>query len=120
MALTERQITLLYQIYEVAQINSVVLTAGEASTVPSFLYPGTSAQQQLIKAITFINESTSRVDRIGEILTEFESFDLDPSSIDRQGYSFNAVRNLKAIRKALQPLTGIIWKGESGNMINYG
>jgi len=120
MALTEKQVTLIYQIYQVVQIDSVVLTQGEATTVPSFTYPGTNIQQQVIKAINFINASDARVDRVAEILNSYEDFDLDPSNINKNGYEFRASRSLKAIRNALFPLTGIIWKYGSGNQINYG
>lgn len=110
MPLTTAQINLLHEVYECPQIATVIATGGTGVALPP-LYIGTytSVQTQLKAAIDFINQDVSRVTRVGEILAEYEGLALDPSPIERDGYSFSASRNLKAIRRALYPLTGILW-----------
>lgn len=117
MPLTPAQINLLYEIYETPQIDTAIMSYGMGVTVPP-IYIGayTTMKAQLQRGINFIDQDASRVARVGEILEEYKGLSLDQSPIDRDGYSFNAQRNLKAIRKALTPLTGIYWTGSVGQI----
>ena len=124
MALTPDEEVLLYEIYECPQpgVDQVVLSPGDGVSVfPTYLAGATRVQDQLVKAIVFINASAARSDRVSAVLEEYAGFATDPSPIDREGYSFRASRNLKAFRRILYPIVGVLMtSGNTNNQMNLG
>jgi len=120
--LTEAQKLKLYEVYEVSHQADIVVTLGQGGqSLPSPVFgvlQGVKAQLDI--AIAFINTDAAQSERVGEILAEFDTFWLDPSTIDREGYKFNPTRNLKRIRQALFPYTGILFNSSSSNRIPLG
>jgi hypothetical protein len=116
MPLTDRQKNQLYEIYEVShtQITTVTSGSGYASTSTLFdVFKG--VKQQLQDAILTIDADAGQVARVGEILSEFDNWALDPSTIDREGYSLKPSRNYKRVRMLLYSYTGILFRNSSGS-----
>lgn len=123
MPLTEHQINLLFEVYEITLRSTTVVVGGEGSSrlAPDLFNSNTSVRQALLDAIAVINESSSQIERVGTILEEFESISLDPSNIDKDGYQLRPGKNLMAIRARLYPYTGILFQKNPGsNMIPLG
>lgn len=124
MPLSDDTVLVLYEIYGVTFAPRTVITPG-GGLPPMLNITSTfhsSVQQQLEEAIARINASESQVKRVTEIVAEYSNFALDRSSIDRDGYSFKASRNLKAVQEALYTYTGILIQmpGRSNCRINLG
>lgn len=122
MLLTDHQINLLFEVYEITQRDTTVVVGGEGtSRLQPDLFSNTSVRQALLDAIAAINDSPSQVERVGVILEEFECISLDPSNIDKDGYQLRPHNNLAAIRARLYPYTGVLFKKNSGcNIISLG
>ena len=109
--LTDREKEILREIYEVPAEGGLII-AGEGQGVPmnylALSSGNQSINQRLSTAITALDINEVRSTRVSEIITEYENFALDPSPIQKDGYSFSARRNVKAIYKALMPYTGIL------------
>ena len=124
MPLTDHQINLLFEVYEITQRDTTVVVGGEGSSrlQPDLFNSNTSVRQALLDAITAINNLPSQAERVGVILEEFECISLDPSNIDKDGYQLRPNKNLAAIRRSLYPYTGILFKKNSGmcNIIPLG
>jgi len=124
MPLTDHQINLLFEVYEITQRDTTVVVGGEGTSrlQPDLFNSNTSVRQALYEAIAAINDSPSQVERVGVILGEFECISLDPSNIDKDGYQLRPNKNLAAIRRSLYPYTGILFKKNSGcdNRVNLG
>lgn len=58
--------------------------------------------------VSSINANESYVTRVAEVIEEYRGWSTDPSPIDREGYSFRAKRNLRALRAILYPYVGIL------------
>ncbi|GAC1493084.1 MAG: hypothetical protein NVS2B14_06060 [Chamaesiphon sp.] len=111
MVLTSRQQQLLYEIYEVPYQIDIVITIGDGATLPSHIFGVIEGvKQRLDAAIAFINLEDSKVTRVGEILTEFETL----------RYSFKPNRNLRRLRQTLFPYTGIIFSEQTSNKLMLG
>jgi len=109
--LTDREKEILREIYEVPAEGGLII-AGEGSGVPlnylALSSGNQSVTQRLSTAIAALDLNEVRSNRVSEIIAEYETFNLDPSPIQKDGYSFSARRNIKAIYKALMPYTGIL------------
>lgn len=112
MPLTDHQVNLLFEVYEITQRDTTVVVGGEGTSrlQPDLFNSNTSVRQTLLDAIAAINESSSQCLRVGAILEEFECISLDPSNIDKDGYQLRPNKNLAAIRARLYPYTGILFK----------
>ena len=122
--LTDREKEILREIYEVPAEGGLII-AGEGQGIPVNYFALTSGNasvaQRLETAIAALDLNEVRSTRVSEILAEYENFALDPSPIDKDGYSFRARRNMKAIYKALMPYTGILVRmGDVGNTTPLG
>lgn len=119
MPLTSAQRLKVYEIYEcpLPETPQVIVTSGGGvSLTPiSFSAADTPVQKAIGQAIDRINLDEAKVERIAEILEEYEGFALDPSPIEQDGYKFSARRGLQALRDALFPITGIKMDG-SGSL----
>lgn len=120
-ALSDKSISLLYEIYEVPKRNSTVLTGGlgTSGNLNSFDYQ-VGVREQLESSIVQINANLAEVKRVEEILGEYDDLSLDRSTIDRDGYSLRPDWNISAIRQALYPYTGIAWVTNRGNKTPLG
>lgn len=105
--LTDHEIGLLYEIYEISFRAKTVVTSpgGQVTFSESTIF---SIQNALSEAITLINANTAHCERVQVILQEFEELSLDPSNIDQEGYQLRPARNIKTIRTRLYPYTGIL------------
>ncbi|MGL5131472.1 MAG: hypothetical protein ACRC78_03030 [Planktothrix sp.] len=109
--LTDREVLLLYEIYEVPLVPETILTgwgSGGLATPPFTLSTNTNAKRQLEIAIPLIQADEARVENIRLLLIEYETFRGDPSDIDKNGYSFRAVSSMKTILRSLFSYTGIM------------
>lgn len=111
--LSEKSFNLLYEVYGLPLPTTTQIVVGG-----SLYYEGSVSRlnvnalsKSLSNAIDLINTNQSVVDRVTEILDEFEGFAIDPSNIDKDGYSFRASQSKKAILEALKPYTGITLSG---------
>ena len=124
MPLTDYQVNLLFEVYEITQRDTTVVVGGEGSSrlAPDLFNSNTPVRQALYDAIAVINQSSSQTERVGTILEEFECISLDPSNIDKDGYQLRPNKNLAAIRRSLFPYTGILFQKNSGcdNRITLG
>lgn len=77
-------------------------------------------QNQLMAAIASINSDVAKVLRVQEILSEYTSIALDPSPIEREGYSFRLNRNLDHIKRLLYSYTAIPLRKHNLHRINLG
>ena len=117
--LSDRQVNLLYEVYEITARETTVVAGGEGmSRLQVDLFgAGKSVRDHLEGAIIYINESDARVERVSEILEEWVELSLDLSKIDSDGYALRPSKNIRAIRDRLYPYTGIVFKSSptSGN-----
>lgn len=123
MALSQRSVSLLYEIYEVTTMPYTVVAGGEGTSrlVPDLFNAGRTVKEQLDLAINAIGSNTANQQRIEEILAEWEELSIDPSKIEQEGYFLKPEKNIKAIRKRLYTYTGIIFWGDmSLNKISLG
>ena len=124
MSLTDHQVNLLFEVYEITQRDTTVVVGGRGSSrlAPDLYNSNTSVRDTLKSAIAKINESPSEVERVGEILEEFKCISLDPSNIDKEGYQLRPSKNLDAIRARLYPYTGILFQknGDKSNRFCLG
>jgi hypothetical protein len=114
--LTDHQINLLFEVYEITQRDTTVVVGGEGRSrlEPDLFNSNTPVRQALTDAIAVINDSPSQVERVRTILEEFECISLDPSNIDKDGYQMRPDKILAAIRTRLFPYTGILFKKSVG------
>ena len=105
--LTDHEIGLLYEIYEISFRSSTVIIGGSGQL--SSYDTTVSVQETLASAITSINSMSAQVERVRVILKEFEELSLDPSNIDKDGYQLRPSHNLRTIRTRLYPYTGILF-----------
>ncbi|OKH14830.1 hypothetical protein NIES592_08105 [Fischerella major NIES-592] len=124
MPLTDHQVNLLFEVYEITQRDTTVVVGGEGTSrlQPDLFNSNKSVRQALFDAIALINNSPSQVERVGVILEEFECISVDPSNIDKDGYQLRPYKNLAAIRARLYPYTGILFKknGSESNKFRLG
>jgi hypothetical protein len=115
------QVLLLYEIYGVTQAPNSVIDSGHygLATTPNPVWQQTSIKQQLDQAIETIDSDFAISDRVVKILKEYECLGLDPSPIERDGYSFRYQRSLRRIKQVLYSYTGII-PNDSSNAITLG
>lgn len=119
--LTPSQELLLYEIYGVTKAADSVIDSGYygLATTPNPVWQQTSIKQQLEKAIEIIESDSAISDRVAKILKEYECLGLDPSPIERDGYSFRYQRSLRRIKQLLYSYTGII-PSETTNAVPLG
>jgi len=106
--LTDRQTNLLYELYGLPfQLKTITLGETGLSSAPPLTDLFQSAKDRLREAIGEINLEPDKVARVGEILAEYEGLSLDPSKIDRDGYSFKFRDSIQNLKERLYPYTGI-------------
>jgi len=122
MALTDHEIGLLYEVYEITLRNSTAVSggSGQSRLMPDLFSYGISIQNRLQLSIEQINLNSSEVERVRVILAEFEELSLDPSKIDKDGYQLRPSNNLKAIRTRLYPYTGILFNSSAAQRLSIG
>lgn len=113
MPLTADQQNRLFEIYQVPVTLDTTVIGGASglfqTPVVSLAGLGqASVKGQLEKALVSINASAAQSERVAAILAEYDGFALDPSNIDKNGYSFRADKARKAILNALYVYTGIV------------
>lgn len=120
--LTESEVFLLYEIYEITLRENTVVAGGEGRSrlQPDIFSMGKSIRDRLVEAIAAINLSPPQVSRVKEILAEYKEISLDPSMINQEGYAFKPHRNIELLRDRLYPYTGIIFVKNSCNKIFRG
>lgn len=116
MPLTDLHKNLLYEIYEVPIGDQTVFTRGlgTASVQSSFDYQ-VGVKDMLLKAFDLIDADETRVTRVGSLLAEYEELATDRSLIERNGYSLRPGSNIRAIKDALYPYTGIRFRHGKNN-----
>jgi hypothetical protein len=120
--LSPDQELLLYELYGVTKAADTVIDSGfyGLATTPNPVWQQTSLQQQLEKAIELINDDSAKVDRVGKILSEYQCLGLDPSNIDRDGYTFRYRNSLRRLKQVLYTYTGVIPCDGQSNTIPLG
>lgn len=120
MKLTERQKVLLREIYQVNMSGNFVITTGFSGIYFSYLLEGQSLQERLRDAIVEIDKESAMVQRVGEIIQEYEVTSLKPGDIERNGFTLPYRRLMNRIYEMLFPYTGIQWQQQSSNKIMLG
>jgi hypothetical protein len=122
MALTDHEIGLLYEVYEITLRSDTAVSggSGQSRLMPDLFSSGLSIQNRLQLSIEEINLNSSQVERVQAILAEFEELSLDPSKIDKDGYQLRPSNNLKAIRTRLYPYTGILFNPSASQRLLIG
>jgi len=121
MPLTDRQEHLLFELYGLTYSpETVVLGDHGFSTQPPFTEFQVSATTRLQRAILEINIDPYKVERVGEVLKEYEEIALDPSSIDREGYVFRQSKSIRTLKDRLYSYTGIRSQSHQGNRLRLG
>ena len=122
MALTDHEIGLLYEVYEITMRGTTVVAggSGQSRLMPDLFSSGQSIRDKLIQAIDQINLFPAQVERVQAILAEFEELSLDPSKIDKDGYQLRPCNNLAAIRRRLYIYTGILFNSSAAQRISVG
>lgn len=120
--LTDLEVHLLYEIYEVTLRENTIVAGGEGRTrlQPDIFSAGKSVRDRLVEAIAAINLSSAQVLRVREILTEYKEISLDPSTINQEGYAFKPQRNVDLLRSRLYPYTGILFVKNTDNKLKLG
>lgn len=121
MPLTDRHKHLLHELFGIPYESKTVVVGEFAyQPLPMILDYQQSPKQRLDEAIVSIDSDETRVQRVAEILAEYEQYALDRSTIDRNGYSLRPNRNIRAIRRALFSYTGLISETGQGNQTRLG
>jgi hypothetical protein len=122
MTLTDHEIGLLYEVYEITMRDTTVVSggSGQSRLMPDLFSSGQSIRQRLQLSIDQINLFPSQVERVRVILAEFEELSLDPSKIDKDGYQLRPSNNLAAIRRRLYIYTGILFNSSTTQKLSIG
>jgi hypothetical protein len=120
--LTDHEIGLLYEVYEITMRDNTVVSggSGQSRLMPDLFSSGQSIRQRLQSSIDQINLFPSQVERVQAILAEFEELSLDPSKIDKDGYQLRPANNLAAIRRRLYIYTGILFNSSATQRLSVG
>jgi len=120
--LTDYEIGLLYEIYEITLRENTVVDggSGQSRLMPDLFSAGKSIQDRLQESIGEINTFPTQVQRVRVILREWERLSLDPSHIDQDGYQLRPAQNIKAIRRSLYPYTGILFNPVADQRVTIG
>lgn len=121
MPLTDRQEHLLHEVYSLPYTATTV-SMGEPglASMPPMTELHLSLKDQLQQSILAINLDPFKVERVGEILSEYEQFSLDPSRIDREGYAFRPGNSFRTVQDRLYTYTGIRVSRGGSNRIPLG
>jgi len=122
MTLTDHEVGLLYEVYEITMRDYTVVSGGNGQSrlMPDIYASSASVRDRLVQAIEQINLFPSQVERVQAILAEFEELSLDPSKIDKDGYQLRPGNNLRAIRTRLYPYTGILFNSSASQRLSIG
>lgn len=122
MPLTEKHRGLLFEIYGATPLQEIYAAPGTpgVSILPASFSVTAPLVTSINRAFDLINQDESKVARVTAILDEYESISLDPSPIERDGYSFSQSRSLARLRDVLLPYTGIVMGTGSQNSLNFG
>lgn len=108
MPLTDRQEHLLFELYGIPYSSTTIVMGGSGlSSLPPLTELVATPKEHLRRAILDINLDPTKVERVAEILKEYESLSLDASPIDREGYQLRPNRNIRNLQQRLYPYTGI-------------
>lgn len=121
MPLSDQHKHLLHEIYGIPYSNQTAI-AGDVytRTVPMIAEAFVELQTHLLAAIDRIDSDETMVQRVGEILQKYSDLDLDPSNIDRDGYSLRYQKSIRTLQKALFPYTSIRAGDRSCNSLRLG
>lgn len=120
MPLSDESILLLREIYDATIAPETIVAQNGMSLSPYPIWTSTSLERRLQAAIDQIDRSQAAVDRVTEILSKYKELELDPSNIDRDGYSLRYKKSVRVLRRALYSYTGIWAESESNNQIRLG
>lgn len=122
MPLSSAQENLLHEIYQVTKASDVVIDGNfyGIAIAPQPVWIQGSLRDRLAAAIVAINADLGMSDRVGKILGQYDCLGLDPSNIDRNGYSFRYNQSVKRLKEALYTYTGIIPSDGQANNIGLG
>lgn len=108
MPLSDQQKHLLHEIFDIPYESvGVIVGEGGFAVASALINPIQSTTQRLLAAIVSIDSDETKVTRVGLILAEYESLSLDPSKIERNGYSLNPAKSVRLLRQRLYPYTGL-------------
>jgi hypothetical protein len=121
MPLTDQHKHLLHEIFEIPY-EPIAVVVGEAgfAVAADLLNPFQSPTQRLLAAIVSIDADETKVSRVAQILTEYESLSLDPSRIEHHGYSLEPEKSIRLLKKRLFPYTGLFSRTAHGNQVGLG
>lgn len=108
--LTGAQELLLYEIYGLTEPDAPI-----AARETNIDYTN-----RVTEAINKINIDPNKVARVGEILEEYDQIALDPSNIDKDGYSFRMAKSIRLLTIRLYTYTGIPVRGKTNNQFKIG
>ncbi|MFO0054165.1 MAG: hypothetical protein ACOVOV_16405 [Dolichospermum sp.] len=122
MTLTDHEIGLLHEVYEITMRDTTAVSGGsdQSRLMPDLFSSGQSIRQRLQLSIDQINLFPAQVERVRVILAEFEELSLDPSKIDKDGYQLRPGNNLAAIRRRLYIYTGILFNSSTTQRLSIG
>ncbi|HEY9643320.1 MAG TPA: hypothetical protein V6C57_22720 [Coleofasciculaceae cyanobacterium] len=109
MPLSDRQEHLLFELYGLPySSNTISLDRhSDLASMPPLTELHQTATQRLSEAIYEINLDPFKVERVGEIIAEYEGVSLDPSKINRDGYDFSFEKFVNNLKTRLYTYTGI-------------
>lgn len=116
MPLSDLHKHLLHEIFEIPY-EPIAVQVGEAGfeVAASLLNPFQGTTARLNAAIISIDSDETMVTRVSEILTEFKDLSLDPSRIERNGYSLNPAKNICILQQRLFVYTGLLTRRSRGD-----
>ncbi|MBW4660935.1 MAG: hypothetical protein KME15_19850 [Drouetiella hepatica Uher 2000/2452] len=121
MPLSDRQEHLLFELYGIPYSSKTIsLGSNGLASMPPLTELHQSAKDRLQEAILEINIDPFKTERVGEILAEYEGISLDPSTIEREGYSFRFGRSISNLKDRLYAYTGIRVAGSFSNRMPLG
>jgi hypothetical protein len=122
LPLDRDQENLLYEIYGITRADDTVIDSGDygLAITPMPIWSNASLQDRLAAAILKINSDHAMTRRVAKIVKEYECLALDPSQIERNGYSFRYNRSVNELKKRLYTYTGIVPANGNANAVRLG
>lgn len=114
MPLSDSDKHLLHELYDAPYSSNTIAAQNGYAISPFPIHTQTSLKQQLEAAIADIDADETKVTRVSEILAKYKDLDLDPSNIDRNGYSLRYKRSIRTLTRTLYTYTGI-WVGTANS-----
>ncbi|PSB26214.1 hypothetical protein [Stenomitos frigidus] len=109
MPLLDHEKHLLYELFGIPY-EPIAVETGEYGMpiTQAILDPIQAPATRLKAAISSIDADETKVVRVREILAAYSDLSLDPSPIERNGYSLRPGKNIRLYRRLLFTYTGLI------------